>query len=155
MCPEAWGSLFRDSAQGMVYPASPKKVVHGSMLKDVRRFGHHFYWGQRVQRGALEGVGSLDSLDRPHPVRSKVAREEWVCGRWLKGGPVSCFLKGSQAVLHRQGENSEEGTGKVGFPVTPRSRDRSQRVEHRAQLRVERGPAICLGGRPPSSRCLG
>lgn len=49
------------------------------MLKDVRDSGT-ILLGKKGPERALEGVGSLDSLDRPHPVRSKVAREEWVCG---------------------------------------------------------------------------
>lgn len=87
------GVCSRDSAPGNGVSCFPlrKDCTCCSMLKDVR-FGHH-YAGDRGSRegpgeGPGEGEGRL-SLDRPHSVRSKVAREEWVCGDGWKGGALS------------------------------------------------------------------
>lgn len=89
------------------------------MLKDVRDSGTILLGTEGPER-ALEGVGSLDSLDRPHPVRSKVAREEWVCGDGWREGPCLLFpCEGQSGCPPQTGGGYEEGTGKVGFPVTP------------------------------------
>lgn len=89
MCPEAWGSLFQGlcSREWCILLPPKKRLYVLLYVKGCERFRHHYTGDRGSREGHGEGEGRL-SLDRPHSVRSKVAREEWVCGDGWEGGAL-------------------------------------------------------------------
>lgn len=104
----------------MISSHPPKKGLYMLLyVKGCERFRHHYTGDRGSREGSGEGEGRL-SLDRPHPVRSKVAREEWVCGDGWREGPCLLFpCEGQSGCPPQTGGGYEEGTGKMGFSVTP------------------------------------